>query len=110
MIMNSTGIPCRCAVYWKVNGSDSSPEVSIYAFSGLIRLNRTASLIWLLCDGHRREPQILQVLEDRFPGVPASRMGEELERFLNQAESRGLLIRNYDSLQPYRMIGERSLE
>jgi len=105
--MKRAHIPYRCAIYWKVAGTDSCPEVTVYGFNGLIRLNRTASLIWLLSDGHHSERQILQALGERFPEVSPDGLQEEVGRFLSQAESRGLLLRQWDPLQPYRVVGER---
>jgi len=81
--------------------------VTAYGLTGLIRLNRTASFIWLLSDGLHDEKRILEALRRRFPDVPADRLREDMERFLSQAESRGLLVRGWDPLQPYRVVRER---
>jgi hypothetical protein len=107
VIVKSTEIPYRCAVYWKVDRTETFPRVIVYGLTGLIRLNRTASLIWLLSDGHHSVRQILRALEERFPGIQSSILQEELSRFLSQADSRGLLLRHWDPLQPYRVIEER---
>jgi len=98
--------PYRCAIYWTVIVTDSFPEVTVCGLTGLIRFNRTASMIWLLSDGHHSEEQIFQVLKERFPDVSAGRLREEVGRFLTQAESRGLLVRHWDPLQPYRVMYE----
>jgi len=108
--MESADIPYRYAIYWKVAGTDLCPEVTVYGLSGLIRLNRTASLIWLWSDGHHSVRQILQALRKCFPESPADRLQDEVGRFLSLAESRGLLLCHWDPLQPYRVIGERFLE
>jgi hypothetical protein len=108
--MERTNIPYRYAIYWKVTGTDRLPEITVYGLSGLIRLNRTASLIWLRSDGHHSERQILQALREHFPEIPTGQLQEEVGRFLSQAEARGLLLRHWDPLQPYRVIGKRFLE
>jgi len=108
--MNKTRNPCRCAIYWKVEGTDSYPQVTVYGLTGLIRLNRTASRIWLLSDGRHSVEEILRALKGRFPGVADSRLREELGQFLSRAEARGLLLRRWDPLQPYRIIKERAVE
>jgi len=108
--MEGVNIPYRCAIYWKVAVSDSLPEVTIYGLTGLIKLNHTATMIWLLSDGRRSERQILRAVAERFPGISNDRLEEEVGQFLSRAESCGLLMRQWDPLQPYRVIGERSLE
>ena len=108
--MEDSNIPYRCAIYWKIDVTDSLPEVTVYGITGLIRFNRTASMIWLLSDGNHTESQILQTLAERFPEVPPGRLQEEVGRFLSQAESRGLLLRHWNPLQPYRVIGERPVK
>ena len=105
--MEDTKNPYRCAIYWKIDVTDHLPEITVYGLTGLIRFNRTASIIWLLSDGNHSEHQILQDLAERFPEIPSGRLQEEVGRFLSQAESRGLLLRHWDPLQPYRVIGER---
>lgn len=108
--MERTNHPYRCAIYWKVAGTDACPQITVYGLSGLIRLNRTASLIWLLSDGRRSERQIIDSLGEQYPETQASELREEVGRFLSRAESRGLLLRRWESLQPYRVIGERFIE
>ena len=108
--MEDSNIPYRCAIYWKVDVTDSLPEVTVYGLTGLIRFNRTASMIWLLSDGKCSEHRILQALAERFPEVPPGRLQGEVVRFFTQAESRGLLLRHWDPLQPYRVIGERPIK
>jgi hypothetical protein len=107
--MDPVKCPYRCSIYWKVEGPDSVPVVTVYGLTSLIRLNPTASFIWLLSDGHHSERQILRALKERFPQVPADRLQEDVERFLSQAESQGFLRRRWDPLQPYGVIHERLL-
>jgi hypothetical protein len=110
LVVKKAHIPYHCAVYWKATRSGSCPEIIAYGLAGLVRLNRTASFVWLLSDGHHSERQIFQALKEHFTEVPFARLQEEVDRFLSQAESQGILVRCWDPLQPYRVIGERLIE
>ena len=81
--------------------------VTAYGLVRLVRLNPVASLIWLLSDGCHSEESILKILKRRFPGIAIESLREDVASFLSQAESWGVMVRQWDPLQPYRVTCER---
>jgi pyrroloquinoline quinone biosynthesis protein D len=57
---------------------------------GIIELNGSGGEVLLLCDGTRSLSEILQSLEEKYPGAQTF-LGQEVLRFLELINQKGLL-------------------
>jgi hypothetical protein len=105
--MQIPAVPYRCSIYWKLEGPPDCPAVTLIGPGGVVRLNRTASFIWLLSDGKHPRGTIEQALRDRFPRISGDRIRQDLDGFLAAAEEGGFLLTRWDPLQPYQVVCER---
>ena len=104
--MMTGSVPYRRSIYWKIEDDGSTRQVLAYTFNGLVRLNDTATIIWGLLDGRHCEEEIVYTLRAQFPLATVARLEEDVEAFLRSAEDRGLILRHWTPLQPYRIIAE----
>lgn len=68
-------------------------DLFIYDGDGqeLTVLNRTALMIWSLCDGDHDRDQMLEVMSGIFPEAPADTLATDLDRCLRDFREKALL-------------------
>ena len=71
-------------------------ELFIYDASGqeLTVLNRSALMIWSLCDGTHTLPQMLDVLSDIYSDVEPGDLEKDVNRCLDAFTEKGLIERD----------------
>jgi len=92
--------PARVLDLWKVDEQED-PEypAQVISASNVLKLNRTATLIWKLIDGHYSVQDIIDRLCQECVDADLQQVTEDTVRFLEDFERRNIIDLHPDPLQ-----------
>lgn len=86
--------PCRVVHCYKVENNIAH----IIGFDGIVRLNKTATIIWLMSNGKNTIKDILNELQRKFCTISENDLFHDVNTILEILNSRGILIKDWDPL------------
>jgi len=92
--------PARMLDLWKVDEQEN-PEypAQVISVSHVLKLNKTATLIWKLIDGHHSVQDIIDRLCQECVDADPQQVTEDMVRFLEDFERRNIIDLHPDPLQ-----------
>lgn len=84
---------------WKYSGNEKYP-LKIVATKGILKFNKTASLIWLLIDGKHTVKDIVAELQVQFPDQNQKEVEKDVIDFCQKLDNIDLIVLNWTPLQP----------
>lgn len=92
--------PARVLDLWKID-EEEDPEypAQVISSSNVLKLNRTATLIWKLIDGHHSVQDIIDSLCQEYVDADPQQVAEDTVRFLKDFERRNIIDLHPDPLQ-----------
>jgi hypothetical protein len=92
--------PARVLDLWKVDEQED-PEypAQVISASNVLKLNRTATLIWKLIDGHHSVQDIIDGLCQECVDADPQQVAEDTVRFLEDFERRSIIDLHPDPLR-----------
>jgi hypothetical protein len=91
--------PARIIDLWKLD-EEGSPEypAQVIAHSHILKLNKTATLIWRLLDGHHSVEEIIELVCKECEGADPRQVEEDTVRLLQDFAARNAIDLNPDPL------------
>ncbi len=92
--------PARVLDLWKIDEqADAEYPAQVLSSSHVLKLNRTATLIWKLIDGHHSVQDIIDRVCQEFEDADPQQVTEDTVRLLEDFERRTLIDLQPDPLR-----------
>ncbi|MFA6981052.1 MAG: PqqD family protein [Ignavibacteriaceae bacterium] len=95
--------PYRNLTCWTFYQEDDYEYVKLFSMHGVIKLNKIGSIIWKLIDDYTSVEDIIQKLDCIFPEIDLVTISNDVIKFLLQLEKEGIIIADWNPLQPYKL-------
>lgn len=86
--------PCRVIHCYKIEEGIAY----IVGFDGIIKLNKSASVVWRLADGKHTIRDIVDELKKLYQGADSEVLLQDVETVLDRLAEKGSVIRDWDPL------------
>lgn len=92
--MNLSRKPCRIIHCYKIVDGVSY----VVAFDGMIRLNKTATIVWKMADGKHTVEDIINKFREMYKDVSLEMLEEDIGNIIHNLEKKGVLLEDWDPL------------
>ncbi len=92
--MDMSWKPCRVVHCYKIENN----VAHIIGLDGIIRLNESATTIWIMSNGKNSIKDILDNLHRKYCTVPKKELFHDVESVIEALTDRGVLIKDWDPL------------
>lgn len=95
--------PYRNLTCWTFYQEEDYEYVKLFSVRGIIKLNKIGSIIWKLIDDYTAIEDIINKIDFVFPEIHINTITNDVKNFLLQLEKEGIIILDWNPLQPYKL-------
>lgn len=86
--------PCRVVHCYKIEDG----YTYIIGFDGIIKLNKTATVVWRMANGKNEVRDIVKELQKQYNDISEKMLLNDIEKIIEKLHLKGILINDWDPL------------
>jgi hypothetical protein len=96
--------PVRFLDFWKVEGKMPCSSITVMGITGIYKLDRISSFVWLYLDGSHTVDSIIAEICSYYTDVKRTQIEQDVITLLKRFDTDDLIILDYNPLHPYKKL------